>query len=150
MKKIVFIIFVFIFFVSIEEVFAKSVCIIYYESDFKTEIVKRLEQKFLEQGVSTVKDKLKNINKYDPEDFDAVIILSGMAAFLPYPQATIYISKHKYRENIVYFCASYIPDAVYGFLDSNKIDALTSASKKENIEPTVNMIMEKTLPLLNK
>jgi hypothetical protein len=150
MKKMFYILFMFILFSAGENLFAKSVCIIYYESAFKTEVAKKIEQKLLEENISTVKDKLNNINNYNPDDYDAVIILSGMAAFIPYPQATIYITKHKYRENIIYFCASYIPDAVYGFLDSNKIDALTSASKKENIDSTVNMILEKTLHLINK
>ena len=62
------------------------------------------------------KDYLKNINKYNPDDYDAIVILSGIAAFIPYPSATYYIRKHNYNRKIIYYCAAFVENAVYGFL----------------------------------
>ena len=125
-----------------------DVCIIYAKSNYKLILIEAIEKRLSNKSISIVKDQLKNINNYDPADYKVVVILSGIAVFTPYPQATKYIRKHDYAKNIIYFCASSTKSAVYGFLDGDRIDAITAASEEENIENTTNEIVTKIFEII--
>lgn len=126
-----------------------DVCIIYAKSKYKLMLVEEIEKKLSDREIKIVKDLLKNINNYNPADYKVIVILSGIAVFTPYPQATRYIRKHDYAKNIIYFCTAYTKSAVYGFLDGNRIDAITAASEKDNIENTADEIVTKIFAILD-
>ena len=44
-------------------------------------------------------------------------------------------------KDIIYFCAASTPSAVYGFLDGDRIDAITAASDEENLDDTTDEIV---------
>ncbi len=125
-----------------------DVCIIYAKSNYKLKLADKIEKRLIKENVTVVKDLIINIKDYDPSDYKVIVILSGIAVFNPYPRATSYIKKHDYAKNIIYFCAAYVPEAVYGFLDSDRIDAITAASKEDNLEDTTEEIVAKIFELI--
>lgn len=127
-----------------------NVCIIYKKSEYKIEIANQLEKRLKEKDIIVEKDLIRNINKYNPDDYSAVVILSGVAVFTPNPMVTIYIKKHNYKKNIIYFCSSNYKESAYGFLEQDKIDVITSASERNNIDEVVNKILENLNIILNQ
>jgi len=119
------------------------ICILYYKTKYKTAIANELENRLSLKGIVIEKDLIKNINLYNPGEYDAVIIISGVAIFTPSPKVTRYIKKHNYAKNIIYFCSTEYKGACYGFLDQDKIDIITSASENNNIDEIVDEIIEK-------
>ena len=81
----------------------KKICILYFKTKYKIELLKKLKERLNKEGFDVKHDLIKNINKYDPNDFSAVIILSGVAIFTPSPRATKYIKKHNYAEKYMLF-----------------------------------------------
>lgn len=127
----------------------KKVCILYSPSKYKEKLLEKVEVSLKGTNVFIEKDTFKNIEKYNPKDYDAILLLSGIAAFIPYPKATKYIKKNNYSSNIVYFCATYLEkEDVYGFLDKNKIDAITAASEEENIDETAKKIVDEIYKII--
>ena len=126
----------------------KQVCLLYYKSKYKLALVNEIEKELKEKNINVVKDSINNMNNYNPDDYYAVVLFSGIKAFTPYPKATQYIKKHNYAHNIIYFCAaSSVEDSVYGFLDPDRVDAVSSASEMNNIKDTADVIMKKILAL---
>ena len=126
-----------------------KVCIIYIKTKYKQEIAKELENKLKEKDLIVKKDLIRNIKKYNPDDYDVFIILSGVKIFTPNPMVTIFIKKYNYNKNIIYFCSTEYKESAYGFLDQDKIDVITSASEKSNKNKIVNEIIEKMNNILN-
>jgi menaquinone-dependent protoporphyrinogen IX oxidase len=92
-----------------------KVCILYYDSNFKKELVNRLGQDLNDKRISAYVDTMNNMINYNPDDYDAVILISGVVAGNPLPLTAEYIKKYNYKDNIIYFCAFFISkDAVYG------------------------------------
>ncbi len=120
----------------------ENICIIYKKSKYKIEIANQLERQLKEKDIIVEKDLIRNLNKYNPLDYSAIVILSGVAIFTPNPLVTIYIKKHDYNKNIIYFCSTEYKESAYGFLEQDKIDVITSASERNNIDEVVNKIME--------
>jgi hypothetical protein len=120
-----------------------SAVIIYESTKYKDEIVNKLEKELINKNITIKKDLLNNIDKYNPYDYNAVIILSGVAIFSPRPLTTMYIKKYNYNRNIIYFCTTGNRKAAYGILDQNKIDIITSASRNNNADEMVKIILEK-------
>jgi hypothetical protein len=154
-KKIIFLFIIIIFTLlsinsNIDINKKEIVCIIYKKSKYKTEIANHLEKKLKEKDVIVERDLIRNLNKYDPLDYSAIVILSGIAIFTPNPMVTIYIKKHNYNKNIIYFCSTEYKDAAYGFLDQEKVDVITSASEKNNIDEVVNEILENLNIIINQ
>ena len=125
-----------------------DVCIIYAKSNYKLKLVEAIEKILLKKDITILKDQLKNINNYDPSDYKVIVILSGIAVFTPYPKATRYIKKHDYAKNIIYFCTASTKSAVYGFLDGDRIDAITAASEEDNLENTTDEIVTKIYEII--
>ncbi len=119
-----------------------DVCIIYAKSKYKLALTDAIENRLIKENFNVIKDQLKNINNYDPANYAVVVILSGVVAFTPYPKATMYIKKNNYAKNIIYFCAAFIESTVFGFLDGDRIDAITAASDLDNIEKTADEIIK--------
>ena len=127
----------------------KNVCFLYYKSKYKLELMKEIENKLLDMNFTVKKDLINNMDQYNPKDFDIVVIFSGIKAFSPYPKAIKYIKKHDYAKNIIYFCAaSAVKESVYGFLDAEKIDAISSASEIDNISNTSDTIIKRILEIM--
>lgn len=55
-----------------------SICILYYNTEFKQKLIKLLVEDFNLQEISVTVDNISNRDQYIPADFDAVIILSGI------------------------------------------------------------------------
>ncbi len=91
-----------------------SICILYYNTEFKQKLIKLLVEDFNLQEISVTVDNISNRDQYIPADFDAVIILSGIKQFNPLPEAAGYIKKHNYADNIIYFFAYTILNNPYG------------------------------------
>lgn len=148
-----FVIMVFILFAVYPEIEINKqirVCIIYKKSSYKIEIANQLEKKLNEKDIIVEKDFIRNINKYDPYEYGAVIILSDVAIFTPNLMVINYIKKHNYKKNIIYFCSTYYKETAVAFLDEDKIDVITSASEKSNMEEAVNKILENLNNLINQ
>ena len=128
----------------------EKICIIYKKSKYKIEIANQLEKNLKEKDIIIKKDLIKNINKYNPSDYSAIVILSGVAIFTPNPMVTTYIKKHNYNKNILYFCSTNYKETAYGFLDQEKVDVITSASEKTNIDGVVNEILERLNIIINQ
>ena len=126
-----------------------KICIIYDKTKYKNQIVNELEMKLNEKEITIYKDLIININKYDPDDYNAIIILSGVFIFTPNPLVTMYIKKHDYKKNIIYFCSTKYKESSYGFLDQNKIDTITSASSN-NIKEITHRILDNLYKIINK
>ena len=99
-------------------------------------------------------DNISNRSSYNPFDYDAVILFSGVMRFSPLPEATQYIRKNKYAYNIIYFVAYEGIRVPYGLqLNKKKIDVITSASAVEDnniLEDAKNQIIAKTMDILIK
>ena len=126
-----------------------KICIIYDKTKYKVEIINELEKILKEKEVIINKDSIININKYNPDDYNAIIILSGVLIFTANPMVTMYIKKHDYKKNIIYFCSTKYEEAAYGFLDQDKIDAITSASSN-NANVIANKIMDNLYNIISK
>lgn len=136
--------------ISISNSNKKKICILYFKSRYKKALINKLEEKLQTEDFIITKDLFKKSKSYNPGDYDAVIILAGLAAFTPYPGATRYIKKHNYPQNLIYFCPAYVKDAVYGFLDQDKIDAISFASELSTLEIAANEIINKLNEKLGK
>jgi hypothetical protein len=126
-------------------------CILYYESNYKIEIMKNLASKLNNYNISVYTDTFDKKDQYNPENYNAVILLSGAFISNPLPLAADYIKKNNYAGNIIYFCTT--KNDAYGYLiDKNKIDAITSASSKniDNAKEQINEIIQKVLKLSKK
>ena len=115
-----------------ESSISKSVCILYYDSHFKQELLNRLEKELVATNFSVVTDNIKNYNKYPATKYNAVILLSATEKFGPIPAAREYIVKQNYSPNIIYFSSYDKFNMPYGFIlegpDRNKIDVITAAT----------------------
>jgi hypothetical protein len=151
-RRILILLIIFQFFgiLFANEIKNKKIVIIYNQTKFKKQVVPKLEKKLLELNFIVTKDFLNKLYNYNPNDYDVVVIMSGIAAFTPYPVATNYIRKYDYKDNIVYYCAAFTSSLIYGFLEKKRLDAVTSASKTDNVDMTVNLIMEKILKVANR
>ncbi len=99
---------------------------------FKERLRSGLVEELNSTGTSVFVDAIDNHTKYDPEDYDAVILLSGIEAFRPLPEAPEFINTHDYQGNIVYVSTHYLFAVPYGrLIDKKKVDAVTSASKPD-------------------
>lgn len=133
-----------------------GVCLLYYETEFKIKLVSALVKDLNEKNISIVVDNISNRDSYNPLDYDAVILLSGVKKFAPLPEATQYIRKNKYSYNIIYFVTYKSINVPYGFqLDKKKIDVITSASAVEDnnnnvFEEAKNRIITETMNIIIK
>jgi len=64
-----------------------SVCILYYETEFKKKLITALIESFNTKEISVTVDTTSNSDQYIPNNYDAVILLSGIEGFKPLPEA---------------------------------------------------------------
>jgi|GEM_PF-2785544 len=99
-------------------------------TEFKKILRFFLIEKLNEKNISVTVDKMENAGSYDPSEYGAVILLSGIQGFRPLPEAIDFIRRHSYAPNIVYVSTYTLFAAPYGrSLDKKKVDAVTAASK---------------------
>ena len=156
-KKMGYFVFISLFLLSIK-LFSQTyevenpkakVCILYYKTKYKLEVIKKLVEKLNNENISVYSDIIKNMNKYNPYDYNVIIILSGAAMFNPYPGAVKYLKKHNYAKNIIYFCAVYAKNTAYGIsIDKKKVDAITAASEIDNVKETTKKIIERVFQII--
>ncbi|MCG8573146.1 MAG: hypothetical protein MJB14_23680 [Spirochaetes bacterium] len=123
----------------------KKVLFLYYASEYKEEVMKILEKKLATLQISVEESSIKSDKEFKAADYDAVVLFSGIAAFTPYSKATKFIRKNNYANNIIYFCPAFVEDAIYGYLDSEKVDAVTAPSELKNAETTAQEIFDKVM-----
>ena len=122
-------------------------------TEFKKIIRTALIEKLNEKQISVVVDKMDNADSYDPADFDAVVLLSGIQGFSPLPEAIDFIREHKYAGNIIYVSTYTLFAAPYGrTLDKKRVDAITAASKHKEgkkFEKAFQSILNNVFALVN-
>ena len=102
-------------------------------TEFKLAILDEIGPELPAMGLSAQVDDLANHAQYDAGDFDIVVLLSGVQAFHPRPEAPAFIKANDYAENIVFFSTYTATNWPYGLrLNRNKIDAVTAASNVED------------------
>lgn len=114
---------------------------------FKERLRSGLVKELNGAGTTVFVDSIDNHTEYNPNDYDAVVLLSGIEAFRPLPQAPEFINTHDYPGNIVYVSTHYLFAVPYGrLIDKKKVDAVTSASKpdeQEKVEKTKEEIISR-------
>ena len=132
----------------------KRVLILSTGTVFKEMLRSALIEELNGNGISVIVNDMNNAASYDPADFGAVILLSGIQAFKPLPGAVEFITNHDYAGNIVYVSTYTLFAVPYRrFLDKKKIDAITAASKVEKegvLEEAEENILAEIFEILNE
>ena len=130
-----------------------AVCILASQTDFKQRMIEILLVDLAERDIEVIVDDVTRGQNYAPDDYDAVILLSGVRAFHPLPDAVNYIRNNDYPENTVYFVGYTLTRFPYGLkLKRRKVDVVTSASKLDDedvLRGAVDRVMSRVTEILD-
>ncbi|MBN2546392.1 MAG: hypothetical protein JXB50_11390 [Spirochaetes bacterium] len=122
----------------------KKILILTSSSKYRQMLMQSVSKKLNEMSFAVTSDKMKNQKKYKSLDFDLVILISGVEAGNPYKDTYDFIINNNYNSNIIYFSALTDIEGAWGKkLEKKKIDAITAASNKKNIEEVTDKIIKK-------
>ena len=129
-------------------------CILSYNTDFKLALVDRLVEELLARKVSVLIDDMADGSGHSATEYDVVVLLSGIEAFRPLPEAAEYIEANDYADNIVYFFTYTVFSFPYGLkIDRRKVDAITSASISDDgqtLDAAESAVMSKVDAILSR
>ena len=129
-----------------------GVCILSYDTEFKNKLSAALVEELNAKKITVTVDTFSNSDQHSPADYEAVVLLSGIEAFHPLPEAVDYIKTHDYAGNIIYFSTYTLFKIPYGFaLKRRKLDAITSASNLEKdhvLEEAIKKIIAQTVKII--
>ncbi len=155
-KSIIFILSVFILilsgcetikkneYLSINNQYEKKICILYSSTKFRNEIIKRLVDSFKETNILIIVDDIFNAEKYNPQEYNLVVVFSGIHVFFPDLYPGHYLDKYKNEKNIIHVYLTFLtPEGITTKIGNNdNIDTITAASDKKNIEGLVVKLSE--------
>lgn len=149
LKKATFIVLILLLLIS--TIFSKSpentngkICILLYQTPFKVQVMERIIKTLNKQRYLVHIDSYENVNKYDPQKYEAVLIMSGVKNLEPYKWSSTYLKKHNYAKNIIYFCTTANRHSAYTFdMDDSQLDAITAASEFDNVSETASRILDR-------
>lgn len=124
-----------------------DICILYHKSKIRNSIVDGLLEKFNASGLNIIVDDAFNIKDHPPDNYRAVIIFSGIHAFIPDAYPRNYIWKYRDKENIIHVFMTFFTKKGVSirYKKRNKIDTVAAASVKENSDNIVEIIYDLTL-----
>jgi hypothetical protein len=129
-----------------------EILILSRNTEFKSVVRTAIIEALNEEGISVLVDDMGKTDLYDAAQFEAVILLSGIQAFRPLPEAIDYIIRNDYADNIVYVSTYSLFATPYGrSLKRNQVDAITAASKvekKDKVDRTINEILTRVFDIL--
>ena len=124
----------------------KKICILYYKSPngFNDILVKKVKAE-LDQFAGIVIDDIKNYKNNPADIYSVILIISNARFFSPFPSAVSkFFGKNRESKNIVYYASALAEFTVYNrSIRKNGVQAITAASKKENVDRIVAEIVLK-------
>ncbi len=119
------------------------------KSEFKSEVVKRIENAFKNQTVYIKIIGIEGLKNENAKKYSAVVLLNTAMAWEIDRKARYFLDKYKDMNSIIVLTTSgggdVLPDA-----EEYQIDAVTSASGKDETEDVANKIINKIEKLIKK
>ncbi|MBD3185132.1 hypothetical protein GF312_22825 [Candidatus Poribacteria bacterium] len=130
-----------------EPTYDKKVLIASRSSDFKDVVVKKLVESFKDEKVFIKLIGMENLEEEDGNDYNAVVMLNTCMAWDMDRNVKKFLKKHDDQSNMIILTTSgdgdWLPKK-----DGQNFDAISSASKKANIDKAVGDIAAKVQILL--
>ena len=117
----------------------KVVCFLYKKTKFKNAVIQNVSETLSSQGFTVVRDNVRKSKYYSSADYGAVVYMAQYWQFHTPWHAKRYFNRNKESRNTLFVVTSGNPKIVI----KKPFDAITSASKKENIERVSKEITEK-------
>ncbi len=122
----------------------KKICILYHYTKMRNNVAVLLTEKLKADNIMVITDNAFNINKYNPKEYDLVVVFSGIHAFIPDAYPANYLYKYKNEKNIIHVFFTFLKGKgiTEGKDYNSEIDSIAAASLKENTTALVDKIYE--------
>ena len=120
--------------------------ILYKKSDFKEQVIANIESSLSKNGFAVIKDSSKKAGQYRSSDFAAVVFMAEYQMWHTPNSAKKYFERNKDSRNTLFVVTSGNPHVKI----KKPFDAVTTASKKDRIQPVSGEITEKLLRIIKK
>ena len=131
--------------ISDEEANVNQKIVIFYRgTKFRKSIVDQLITHFNKNGIIVLVDHVKEIKNYNTDNYDLIIIFTGMYAFTPNYVVRNYMKKSDNKDKIIHVFCSFLTKLGVNYKHSRftEVDTITSASIKKNKEQLVEEIIK--------
>ncbi len=120
----------------------KKILIASRKSDFKNAIVTKIQDAFVEESVYIKIIGVENLKDEDAEQYSAVLIINTCMAWEIDRKVEAFLDKYGERNSIIVLTTS-IGGDILPDMEGRRIDAISSASVKEQITPIADEIISK-------
>jgi uncharacterized protein (UPF0297 family) len=114
----------------------KKIAILYHYTTFRETVIDSLVKQLSTTSLVTV-DNAYRSRDYNPEEYDLIIVFSGIHALIPDAAPRVVIRRFKRKTRVIHvFCTYYSKKGVTVTKGGvGKVDTITAASVDKNISP---------------
>ena len=117
----------------------KTVCILFNDTGFKTEVVGNLNGALSKMGYRVITGDVRQAKYCNARDYGAVVYMAEYWVWHTPLHTKRYYSKHGEASNTIFLITSGDPDVTI----KKPFDAVTSASIPDNVESVTNKILSR-------